>query len=402
MPVLKYTAVDPLGKRANGELVAASVADLEQRLAKVDLTLISFTERKTQSPRHYLSKISRRDLIDFCLNMESLTDAGVPIVDGLEDLRDSTHTRRMKDVLNACIEDIREGKLLSDALARHPSTFDQLFVGLVRSGEAAGQLPSIFKNLAEILKWQDELHSKTRQILIYPTFVSAVVISAIVFIMVYLVPKLVTFFNSVTNEIPTSTQLLLLTSNTFIAYWPFLLFGPVALSALLWIGGKTNSKVRYRIDGLKLKLWLIGPILEKIILSRLMNQTALLYQSGITIIDALAMNKALIDNVVMKRALETVINDIQNGESIHASFQRTGRFPPLVTRMIKTGETTGRLDRSLLDVSYFYNRDIDERIEKIQALIEPTLTLILAGMLIWVMMSVLGPVWDTIGNLQVI
>lgn len=402
MPTLKYTAVNLHGKRLKGLLVAASGDDLEQRLGKIGLSLISFKEVSPQRSLFQSKKISRRELIDFCLNMENLTHAGVPILDGLEDLRDSAQTHAIKEVIGASIADIQEGKLLSEALAKHPKIFDPLFIGLIRSGEASGQLPTIFKSLAETLKWQDELHARTRQILTYPLFVGVVVLSAITFIMVYLVPKLVTFFNSLTNEVPASTQLLVAISDLFVNYWPTILLGPPAIFAVLWISAKSNRKIRYQLHRLKLKLWLIGPIQEKIILSRLMNQTALLYQSGITILDALTMNKNLIDNLVIKDALKIVIDQISNGESIYNSFQNTGRFPPMVTRMIKTGETTGALERSLVDVSYFFNRDIDERIERIQALIEPTLTVILAGMLIWIMMSVLGPVWDVIGNLQII
>lgn len=402
MPTLKYTAVNTHGKRTKGQLVAASGDDLDQRLDKIGLTLISFKEISPQRSLFQPTKTSRRDLIDFCLNMENLTQAGVPILEGLEDLRDSAHTHKMKEVIGASIADIQEGKLLSEALAKHSKVFDPLFIGLIRSGEASGQLPTIFKSLAETLKWQDELHARTKQLLTYPLFVGVVVMSAITFIMVYLVPKLVTFFNSLTNEVPAATKLLVTISGLFVNYWPVILIAPPAIFAVLWISAKSSRKMRYQLHRLKLNLWLIGPIQEKIILSRLMNQTALLYQSGITILDALKMNKNLIENLVIKDALDLVITQISNGESIYSSFQNTGRFPPLVTRMIKTGETTGALDQSLIDVSYFFNRDIDERIEHIQALIEPTLTVILAGMLIWIMMSVLGPVWDVIGNLQII
>jgi type IV pilus assembly protein PilC len=159
--------------------------------------------------------------------------------------------------------------------------------------------------------------------------------------------------------------------------------------------------LQYHVDKLKLHVWPTGPILRKIILARFANTFAMMYSSGITILDCLANSRDLVNNQVIARSMEQVIREIEAGKNLTQSFQHTGIFPALVIRMLKVGEATGQLDLALLNVSYFYDRDVKDSIKKVQVMIEPTMTIILGVLLGWVMLSVLGPIYDIIGKVQI-
>ena len=164
---------------------------------------------------------------------------------------------------------------------------------------------------------------------------------------------------------------------------------------------RTNESARYTYDSIKLKLPIIGPIYEKIILTRLANFFAMMYAAGINIIDCLRTSEKIAGNKVLEENMRQVGQHIADGNSLSASFASTGRFPPLVLRMIRVGENTGSLEESLLNVSYFYTRDVRESIEKLQSTIEPAMTIILGSIVAWVMFSVLGPIYDLITKIQI-
>jgi type IV pilus assembly protein PilC len=219
--------------------------------------------------------------------------------------------------------------------------------------------------------------------------------------MIYLVPQLVGFIKGMGMEIPFQTRLLLATSAIFVSYWyvilalPPLLFGAFK-AALIFRPG-----LQFHVDKLKLHIWPTGPILRKIILARFANTFAMMYGSGITILDCLANSRDLVNNQVISKSLEQVIREIEAGKNLTQSFAHTGIFPALVVRMLKVGESTGQLDSALLNVSYFYDRDVKDSIKKVQAMIEPTMTIVLGMLLGWVMLSVLGPIYDIIGKVKI-
>ena len=282
----------------------------------------------------------------------------------------------------------------------HPRVFDTVFVSLIRAGEASGRLPDVLRNLTETLKWEDELASQTKKLAMYPAFVGVIVVAATFFLMIYMVPQLKQFVKNMGQALPPQTQALFFVSDLLVAYWYVVLAVPILLVIGLRILIRVNPLARLRFDALLLKLPLVGDILRKIILSRFASTFALLYSSGIPILEAVYTTQHVVGNLVVQRGLERVETLIGEGQNITAAFQRTGFFPPLVIRMLRVGESTGGLDKALANVSYFYNRDVRESVEKVQQLIEPMLTLLLGGLLGWIMLSVLGPVYDVISRIQ--
>jgi type IV pilus assembly protein PilC len=393
-----YKAMDRHGRIVQGQLTANNTNDLEARLERMGLDLIHCHIKK---PHHFqIGKVSRHELITFCFHMDQLTRAGVPLIEGLSDLRDSLPQTRFREVISTLIENIQGGERLSEAMTNFPDLFDRVFVSLIRAGEETGKLTVVFNHLTETLKWEDEMIARTKKLMIYPSVVGLVIIGLIFFLMIYLVPQLIGFIKSVGGQLPLHTRILLFVSDIFVQYWYLIVTVPVVAFVALKAAMKISPRVRFKMDHLKLRIWLFGPIVEKIILARFATFFALLYGSGITVLESLNISKALAGNVVIEAALQQVTDNIAEGKGITESFERAKLFPPLILRMVKIGESTGELDTALLNVSYFYNREVKDSIDKIQVLIEPTMTVILGFLLGWVMLSVLGPIYDTIAGFK--
>jgi len=218
--------------------------------------------------------------------------------------------------------------------------------------------------------------------------------------MIYLVPQMVTFLNNMGQELPLQTQVLILISNIFVDFWWVIFMMPILAVILVPIMIKKSDSFRYWFDDMKLKMPVTGSIMKKIILARFARYFALMYQSGIPVLEAIKICEEIADNQVIIKALQQVQYQINAGESMGESFQNAGLFPPLVVRMIKVGESSGGLNQSLLKISYFYDRDVSESIESMMKMLEPALTVILGLILAFIMVSVLGPVYDSYSRLQ--
>ncbi|HFD80059.1 MAG TPA: type II secretion system F family protein [Gammaproteobacteria bacterium] len=399
MSAFEYKAVDSFGRTVSGRIEAGNDDDLEQRLARMGLDLIHYRPARRGGFSAAGKRIDRRELVTFCFHLEQLTRAGVPILEALGDLRDSVSNLRFREVLSALIDDIEGGSTLSEALKKFPSVFGPVFVSLIAAGEHSGKLSEILAELAESLKWQDELASHTRKIVMYPAFVGTVIVAVMAFLMIYLVPQLTGFIQNMGSEIPVHTRALIFVSGIVSAYWYLFLLLPVLAFFALRYWARHSSSGRYRIDLWKLNAPAIGAIYKKIILARFASNFALLYKAGVTVLDGIRLGESLVGNVVIAEALSRVRRQIGEGVTLTTGFENTGLFPPLVVRMFRVGESSGALDSALENVSYFFNRDVRESIERVQTMVEPVLTVVLGLMLGWVMLSVLGPVYDMLGKI---
>jgi len=401
MAAYQYKAVDKTGQPARGSLEAANEVDLELRLRRMGLDLITFREiEKTASGFGGGGSVTRRDLITFCFDMEQISRSGIPILEGIRDLRDSIENPRFREILTTLTEDMEGGRILSQSMSQHPQVFDKVFVSLIRAGEQAGRLTDIFTSLANTLKWQDELASQTKRLLMYPAFVLVVVSAVMIFMLAYLVPQIVTLLKAMGVALPIQTKVLIFASNFVVNYWPFVFGIPTVLVIALVAVVKRSQKAQYLWDYTKLRLPVVGPILQKIIMSRFTNLFALMYQSGITILDAIKTSEDIVGNRVIADGLMRAGQQINSGESLTETFQNLGVFPPLVIRMLRVGEATGALDTALMNVTYFYNRDVKDAVDKGMAMIGPALTVFMGGMMMFILWAVLGPVYDILGKVK--
>jgi type IV pilus assembly protein PilC len=401
MALFTYKAIDTRGKTMLGQIEAINLVDLELRLKRMGLDLVRGGPTGRGGSWLRSGAIKRPELINFCFHMEQLTGAGVPLVESLIDLRDSIENARFREVISGVIESIQGGLRLSQSLAQYPQIFNPVFTSLVRAGEDTGKLAEVLKSLVDNLKWEDELAEHVKKLVMYPAFVGSIVVTVTLFLMIYLVPQMVSFIRNMGQQIPIQTRILIEVSGFLVNYWWAVLATPVIVAAGVRFAARTNPAVRYQIDRLKLAMPVSGEILRKIILSRFASIFALMYASGITILDAIRSSEEITGNVVIQEGLKLAGQQIGEGKNVTAAFQEIGLFPPLVVRMLRVGESTGALDTALLNVSYFYNREVRESIAKIQVMIEPALTVFLGLILGWVMLSVLGPIYDVITKIKV-
>ena len=400
MPSFQYKAIDRDGRRARGRLDALNESDLELRLRKMGLDLLTSRVLSRHAPAVGSSSITRQDLITFCFDMEQITRAGIPLVEGLRDLRDGLENPRFREVLTSALEDIEGGKTLSQSLSAFPRVFNKVFVSLIRAGELSGQLTEVFENLGATLRWQDELIAQTRKLLIYPSLVFVVVGGVVIFLLVYLVPQIVSLIKTMGLELPLQTRMLIALSDFTTTYWYLLLTVPIVIFISCVIALRTSARARYLFDYFLLRLPVFGQILQKILLARFANFFALMYRSGITVLDAIRTSEDIVANGYVADGLRRAGQQINSGENLSEAFQNLGMFPPLVVRMLRVGENTGALDTALMNVTYFYNRDVKESVDKALKLLEPMLTLFLGVILALILFSVLTPVYNILGQLK--
>ena len=400
MDLFRYKAIDERGRIHRGRADAMNAADLETRLSRLGLDLIDFRELKTGRQRGRAG-IRREDLITFCFHLEQLIRAGVPILEGLADLRDSIGNRRLREITAALIESIEGGKNLSGAMADFPSVFEPVLVSLIRAGEQSGRLTEVLGKVIETLKWQDEQAALTKRLLLYPAVVCVVMVLTLLFMMLYVVPQLLSFLTSMGQQLPLQTRLLIAFSRFFSNYWYLVLLLPIVAIGGAWSVARSNPAFAQQLDTWKLQVPLLGPILKKIIVTRVCNVFSIMYTSGITVLECIRSGEEVAGNRAIGRALREAGRMIQDGGGISASFAATGLFPPLVVRMLRVGENSGALEEALNNVSYFFNRDVQESVTRLQTMLMPAVILLLGLFMIWIVTSVFGPLYDLFTQIKI-
>lgn len=399
MALFAYRAMDSDGRVSSGNLDAVNAIDLELRLKRLGLDLITFESARSSAAARS-RRVTRAELITFCFHLSQLLKAGVNIIEALTDLRDSLENPGFKQVVASLVEDIEGGLKLSDAMGNHPYCFDAVFVSLVRAGEQSGQLTEVLDELTENIKWQDEMAAQAKRALIYPMIVFVVIIGVIFVLMTLLVPQLADAFRTLVPKLPRETEFVIALSKIFVKWWYLMLGIPALLIGALWIYTRTNEKARRALDETALKLPLLGPIRQKIILARFSTFFAMLYRSGISVLECIHICEKIVGNRVMEEGLARVGRTISEGQGITQAFTSTKLFPPLVLRMLRVGETTGALDTALLNVSYFYNRQVRESIARMQTLLGPLTTVVLGGLIAGVLYTIFLPIYDVIGKIK--
>ena len=392
MSTFSYRAATAAGAIRRGRLAALNPQELEARLRLLGLDLI---DAKPQELSRWSRRttVPRRELISFCVHMETTLTARVQLIDALADLAESTTHARFREVVSMVLDRVREGASLSGALRDYPQVFDAVFIGLVESGERSGHLDQVFARLAANLKWQDEIISATKKALTYPAFTLVVLLGATLFILLYLVPQLSEFIRSANDgKLPFQTWLLLTLSEGVQSYWYLLPVPPVLLIGSLFAISRAGSeRLKRRIDGWRLKIPVVGPILSRLAIARFAGLFGMLYASGVPVLVSLEVAEGA----------ERARNRIAQGSSMTDAFAEAALFPNLLLRMIRIGETTGDIDKAMKNVTYFYEREIQDSIQRLESLAEPVLTLILGLLLGWLMLAVLGPLYDLLSKMKV-
>lgn len=400
MQNFQYTGINKIGKRVSGVMPANNEQELEQKLRNNGVDLLSAKQKSKGFSLSSANKIGRKDIISVTFQIEQLMRAGVPLMEILDDLKDSFESDAVKQMLATVYESMEGGGTFSNSLKEYEKDFGEVYISLVSVGEQTGNLENILLDLANMLKWEDELVSKAKKVMIYPAIVAIVVISVVILMMLFVVPELLGFITSMGGEIGFATSSLIWTSNFIQTYILELLIAPViAVFTLKW-WRRQSPEFKVKTDEMSLKIPIIGEVLYKLKLARVANSLAVMYASGVNFPDSLRMASVTAGNKYLEGNILRSVDMIEQGKPIFESFKEAEVFPSMAVRMVKVGELSGGMDTALKNVSYFYDREAKELIEKIEPTIEPILTVIMGFIVGWVMIAVLGPIYDTIAQVQ--
>lgn len=400
MPIFHFSGVNRYGDRVRGQMEGKSLNEVEQKLQASQIEILSLKPKRATLKILQRKKITRKEIIAITFQLEQLLRAGVPLMEILDDLRESFDNNAVKEMLNDVYQSMEGGETFSEALMTYEDVLGDVYVSLVAVGEQTGQLEIILADLAEMLKWEDELAAKSKKVMVYPVIVGSVVLGVVLLMMVFVVPELLTFINQMGGEIGLSTKSLIATSSFIQNNILMLLITPIVVYFVMKAWLKRSYDLRVKLSAWTFKVKVVGPVLYKLKIARLANSLAIMYSAGVSFTDSMLLASKVVGNAYMEKNIKMAIRLIQEGEPIHQAFELAKVFPPLGVRMVKVGERSGQMDEALRNVSYFYDREAKEAIEKIEPAVEPLLTIVMAVVVGWVMIAVLGPVYDTITQVQ--
>lgn len=397
MNLYRYKSVDRYGMIQKGTLRAPSPTELKNHLRRLELSLIAYSVKPSFI---FSKKIKPRILMDLCLHLEQFENAGIPLRDNLEDLYHIQTVPRIKSALMEIIKDVEGGLLFSQALAKHPSVFDPVFVGLIATGEKTGHFSFVLQHLLQHLKWMDEVQSQTFKALRYPLIMAVVLCSVIMVLMTTLVPELVKFIEAFADNIPPSTHFLICISRSLSQNLLLCMMSSATFSLLSLCFFKLHPKGSFWKDRLLNAFPLIGPLRRKIELARFCHVFAVMFESGIDIIEALQTARKHLKSGQMCHALEEAEQFITEGESLSDAFKKVSFFPSIVIQMLKIGEKTSSLQKTILHMKDYFDTTLKRQVDHTIGLLEPFMILCIGCLMAWIIYSVFLPLYDTLSILD--
>lgn len=407
MTEFRYTALDPQGREVSGTLQAedrgGAVArlkaqgmypmGLEMALASAPVGEAVASPGRSASMSLFPKRVSGADLSLFTRQLASLFNAGLNMARSLDTLIDHCENPTLKSVLSSVRQGVQGGSTLWESMGEHPHVFDELYVSLVRAGEASGQLGTVLERLADTLEVQEEQKSRIKSALAYPTLLIVAGFSAVIFILVFLVPRFSKIFKSLNRPLPVPTRILLNVQSFVTQNGLWLLVGIVAVVALIRMWGKTETG-GFFIDRMRMKVPLLGSLIHKDAISRFCRTLATLVKGGVPILTSFEVAERAVGNKVIERAIVQVRDAVRGGESLAGPLRATSVFPGLVTNMIAVGEETGNLDEMLNRVADAYDAEVANRMRQLISLVEPVVIIVMGAIIGTIVLSMLIPVLE--------
>lgn len=380
MPSFQYAAVDRLGIQIKGTAEAPSRNDLEEILSARGFTLVSAQAKAPRNNKVRNVSIKRKDLVDLTHNLAILEASGVPLFEGLTDLAEQVENPQLKAIFSELVSDVGRGKPLSEAMGRYPSVFPPIYVHVVRAGEQSGALDQVLQRLAEHLEWRDSVRGLVKQMLIYPTILFTAVTGLVVFLLTFLIPRLIGIYASSGVKLPVPTRVLITTAGFLQAHWIWL--ATLAFLAITTLIVACNLPAgRLVVDSILLRIPWIGTVVRKVSAAQFAATLSTLYRAGVDLQQAMDITASVVENAAMARAVRQAKDKIIGGTPLSEAVKSTNQFQPLVTRMIAIGERAGRLEEALGKVVAFYDREVPAAVKRFMAIIEPGIT-IFAGLVV--------------------
>lgn len=405
MPTFSYTLLDANGKQKKGSIDADSREAALAELRKVGGTVISLDEanafNKDLNIRFLESKPKPRDMAVFCRQFVSIVGAGVPVVSALEMLSEQTENKMLARAINECRLSIERGETLHSAMAQHPKVFPSIFVTMVEAGEASGSLDTSFERMAQQFEKQAELKAAIKKATIYPVVILILTIGAAILLLTFVVPTFKTMFDDLGTELPGITKAVLAISDSLQSSWYIYLIVLAAIVVGIKLFKRTSQGTHF-FATLALKLPIFGRLTTKTAAASMSRTLSTLVSSGLQLTDALEIVAGTLSNVYFQEDVMAARDQVMVGAPLSTQFKMSGIWPPLVHHMIAIGEDTGSLDSMLDKLADYYEEEVKQETERVMALLEPMVVLLLALVVGAIVLSVILPMasmYDSLNNL---
>ena len=399
MPVFEYTGRTPTGQTVSGTLEAKNKQELMQLLRR-QRVIVTNVKRKSKSLNLTIGTgVKAVEISRFTRQFAVMIEAGLPLVQCLDILAAQTTNKVLAKVIANVRDTVSSGSTLADALAKEKKVFDQLYVSMIEAGEVGGALDVILKRLADYREKADAIKRKIKGALTYPAIMLVMLVLISFVMLTFVIPIFAGMFEGLGAELPKPTQIVINLSNWLKGNMHFLI-GGVILIIIIYKLMRKNSKTRYYLDYLFLKLPLFGMLIRKTAVARFSRTLGTLIQSGVNIIDALQVTAKTAGNDVIAKAIKNAIIAISQGETIAKPLEESGVFPPMVVQMINVGEKTGNLDTMLAKIADFYEEEVDSAVETLTAMIEPLMTIIMGIVVGGLLVAMYLPMFDIIGKIK--
>ena len=399
MPTYAYKATNDAGKTVKGVMTAETEDALEAALDGQNLFLITASETNKAASgnggrpgrkKMVRSKVKRGDLISFTVHLSTVLGAGVPILQGLDDMVDETENAYFKDVISGIKVAIQEGSSISDSFEAYPNVFGELYVAILRSGESTGRVDEVLKELVGFLEWQEELIGTIKQATTYPMIVMTAVMGLIGVMFTFVLPRFLAIFDDFNIPLPLPTRIVIAISSFFQNFWWLMILAAVGAFFGYRAANRTPGG-RTVIDRAKLKLPIFGELLRKIALSRFSHYLATLFGAGVNIMQALEVVERVVGNAVLSDVVRRARLQVGTGQSIAGALRESGEFPSMVVRMVSIGEATGNLEETLQKVSEYYDREVPQTIKRLFTTLEGAIIIVLGVVILFVVLSIILP-----------
>ncbi|HUW33319.1 MAG TPA: type II secretion system F family protein [Planctomycetota bacterium] len=399
MPIYAYRARTTSGQLAEGTIEVTSETELARRLDSQGLLLTTAAPVKARSrSRRGSMRIRKKDLVAFTYNLETVYSAGIPVVQGLEDLADSAGGS-MARVARTLADEIRGGAGLAEAMARFPGIFPRVYTSVVQAGESAGEAGPILRRLADYNQWLLETRANVLRALMYPVILLTAVGGLVLLLLTFLVPRMLKVLTRARVELPLPTKILMAISN-FLSGNILIIGLAVVGIAVGFLVFRRSAGGRMLIDSAKLRLPLVGTLLRKVCAARFANTFSTLYRAGIGTVESLEIAEQVVGNARVAAALRDARERVVQGETLSAAIRRSGTFPPLVVRMIGLGEQTGTLGDSLDRTAAFYDREIPQTIKTVLSLLEPAMIMLAGAAVAFILLCTFLPIFKMAGAIH--
>ncbi len=409
MPVYEYKALNEKGKKVSGIITAEGPTSARLKLSRDRIYPIEIKEVRQSRKDSFVDMLSSRfaglgrinpaEVSASIRQLSTLIYSGLPLVDCLGALIEQTEQKQLKKIFIQIREKVVEGESLSKAMSEHPSVFSPIFVNMVRAAETGGALDLILKRLADFLEQKLKIQKKITSAMTYPLFMVMVSIVILVFLMSFVMPKVVGIFRGMELALPWTTRALIWVTDVLRNYWWLLLIGVGILVTGLsfWINTDKGTIIW---DKLRLKAPFVGKLHLKAVIARFTRTLAILLRSGLPLVQALETARLTAGNKLIEEAIRDTAVKIGEGADFATPLQKTGRFPPLVVQLIRAGEQSGELEEMLEKAAEVYEDDVEASLSSLTSILEPLIILVMGGVVGFIVMAILLPIFEMSGGIK--